>query len=147
MKPTILCLFGPAKKARAQLEALYRVLGPYKEPLEEISPADAGDIRALITTGGIGAPKPVLDLLPNLQLVCAYGAGYEGVDLAELKRRRIGLTNAQGGNAPCVADMAMTLLLALFVGYLAAVKRKRLDTWLVLAMMTAVAGRVIVASF
>lgn len=129
MKPTILCLFGPDRKARSRLEVLYRVLGPYKDPLKEIPPADAAEVRAIITTGGIGAKRPVLDLLPNLQLVCAYGAGYEGVDLAELKRRRIKLTNAQGGNAPCVADMAMALLLAASLRVLPADRLVRDGKW------------------
>jgi len=129
VKPAILCLFGPDKKARAKLEVLYRALGPYKDPLNELPSADAAEVRAVITTGGIGAKKPLLDLLPNLQLVCAYGAGYEGVDLAELKQRRIKLTNAQGGNAPCVADMAMALLLAVALRILPADRMVRDGKW------------------
>ncbi len=129
MRPTILCLFGPDKKARGQLESLYRVIGPYKDPVAEIPAADAAEVRAIITTGGIGAKKAILDRLPNLQLVCAYGAGYEGVDLAELKRRGIRLTNAQGGNAPCVADMAMALLLAISLRLIPADRLVRDGKW------------------
>jgi len=51
-------------------------------------------------------------LLPELELVCATGVGYEGVDLDTARRRGIVLANCPNTNASAVADSAMMLLMA-----------------------------------
>ncbi len=45
-------------------------------------------------------------------LVCCYGSGYEGVDLAAAAERGIAVAHSPGANAAAVADLAMGLMIA-----------------------------------
>ena len=69
-------------------------------------------IRAIVTNGTTPIPGSLITALPNLGIVCAQGAGYEGVDLEAVRTREITVTNSPGANANCVADHAMALMLA-----------------------------------
>ncbi len=69
-------------------------------------------IRAVLTNGRGGLAADEMALLPNLELICATGAGYEAVDMAAAKARGIAVANCPGTNAAAVADSAMMLLLA-----------------------------------
>jgi hydroxypyruvate reductase len=112
MTPTLLCLYEPTAEVKKRLQAVCRLIGPYADPVADIPAGEAGAVRAILTIGPISVRAPLLDRVPAVGLICAYGAGYEGIDLDELRRRKIALTNAQGGNASCVADLAVTLLLS-----------------------------------
>jgi glyoxylate reductase len=70
------------------------------------------DVRILITMGVLKTDAAVMDALPQLGLICCYGTGYEGVDLAAAAKRGILVTHSPGANASSVADHAMGLLLA-----------------------------------
>ena len=83
-----------------------------KPPIETFSAEQLKPVRALITAGSQQIPPVVLDTLPSLGAVICYGTGYDGVDQAELKKRNIVLGNSPGANAASVADLAMTLMLA-----------------------------------
>ena len=54
----------------------------------------------------------MLDKLPNLKLITVPGAGYEGVDVAEARRRGITLANAGDTHSGDVADHAVALAMA-----------------------------------
>jgi lactate dehydrogenase-like 2-hydroxyacid dehydrogenase len=69
-------------------------------------------IRAVLANGRGGLPAGEMEMLPNLELIIATGAGYEAVDMEMAKQRRIAVANCPGANAPAVADQAMMLLLA-----------------------------------
>jgi len=73
---------------------------------------DGGEIRAVLTNGRGGLSGDEMELLPNLEIVCAVGAGYEAVDLDTARRRGITVANCPGTNASAVADSAMMLLMA-----------------------------------
>jgi D-3-phosphoglycerate dehydrogenase len=79
--------------------------------------ADAGTIRAVVTNGTCGLDDVRMARLPALEIVCAFGAGYENVDAAAAARRGIVVTHAPGTNAATVADHAIGMLLALARGY------------------------------
>ena len=81
------------------------------EALQEAGKASDG-IRAVLTNGRGGISAAEMELLPELELVCAAGAGYESVDLARAKSRGIAVANTPDMNAPAVADSAIMLLLA-----------------------------------
>ena len=53
-----------------------------------------------------------LDLLPGLRLVANYGAGYDGVDVDECRRRGIAVTNTPGVLDAAVADLTFALILS-----------------------------------
>jgi lactate dehydrogenase-like 2-hydroxyacid dehydrogenase len=74
---------------------------------------DAGaNVRAVLTNGRGGLSGAEMELLPNLEIICAVGAGYEAVDLESARRRRIAVANSPDTNASAVADSAMMLLMA-----------------------------------
>ncbi len=70
-------------------------------------------IDAVLTRGPLGLTAKEIDALPNLQIICVIGAGYEQVDLQAARARHITVTNGAGANADAVADHAMAMLLAL----------------------------------
>jgi lactate dehydrogenase-like 2-hydroxyacid dehydrogenase len=88
-----------------------RVVGSYPGRADALRDAGA-NVRAVLTNGRGGLSAAEMDLLPNLELICTVGAGYEAVDLARARSRNIAVANNPGTNAPAVADSAMTLLLA-----------------------------------
>jgi lactate dehydrogenase-like 2-hydroxyacid dehydrogenase len=84
-----------------------------KPPIETFSAEQLRDVRALITAGGQPLGRDVLETLPSLGAIVCYGTGYDGVDLAAARERNIAVANSPAANAAAVADLAMTLLLAL----------------------------------
>src|SRR6202140_2098158 len=82
-------------------------------PLAEVFKAEKlSDVRALITAGGQPLGAAVLDTLPSLRAIICYGTGYDGVDLAAAASRKIAVGNSPAANAAAVADLAVTLMLA-----------------------------------
>ena len=113
MKPVVLTQIVPGKAVAAQLRERYTLLGPYRNAAEQLeADGQLDQVRAVITTGGGGLSRELIERMPQLGVVCAYGVGYEKVDVSALKERGIALTNGRAGNASCVADLAMALLLA-----------------------------------
>jgi lactate dehydrogenase-like 2-hydroxyacid dehydrogenase len=80
---------------------------------EAFSAAQLADVRALLTMGGQPLGRETLDVLPSLGAIICYGTGYDGVDLKAAAERNIVVGNSPAANASAVADLAMTLLLAL----------------------------------
>lgn len=74
------------------------------------SPA-ARAIRAVQTNGSFGLSRRHIEQLPALEIICAVGAGYEGIDVDAARERGIVVTNGAGANAASVADHAWALLL------------------------------------
>jgi lactate dehydrogenase-like 2-hydroxyacid dehydrogenase len=70
-----------------------------------------------------------MSLLPQLEIVCAVGAGYEAVDLATARRRGIVVAHCPDANAPAVADSALMLLLAVTRHLLEADRFVRAGGW------------------
>ncbi|WP_144142831.1 2-hydroxyacid dehydrogenase [Paraburkholderia sp. BCC1884] len=90
---------------------------------------DAAAIRAVVTNGSTGLSDAQMAALPALEIVCAFGAGYENVDVTAAMRRSIVVTHAPGANAATVADHAMGLLLALARGYAPLTEAVRAGRW------------------
>ena len=83
-----------------------------KPPAEVFAAEQLAGIRALITAGGQPLGAAVLDTLPSLCAIICYGTGYDGVDLAAAASRSIAVGNSPAANAAAVADLAVTLMLA-----------------------------------
>lgn len=83
-----------------------------KKPAEVFSADELKDIRALITAGGQSLKADVMDSLPALGAIICYGTGYDGVDFKAAAERGIVVGNSPGANAASVADLALTLMLA-----------------------------------
>ena len=69
-------------------------------------------VRAVLTNGRGGLGGDEMAMLPNLEIVCAVGAGYEAIDLDTARSRGIAVANCPDANASAVADSAMMLLMA-----------------------------------
>ena len=83
-----------------------------KKPAEVFSADELKDVRALITAGGQSLKGDVMDMMPNLGAIICYGTGYDGVDFKAAAERKIVVGNSPGANAASVADLALTLMLA-----------------------------------
>ena len=83
-----------------------------KPPNQMFAPEQLARIRAMITAGGTPLGGDMMDLMPKLGAIVCYGTGYDGVDLAAAAKRSIAVGHSPGANASSVADIAMTLMLA-----------------------------------
>lgn len=84
----------------------------YDDGLIEDLGEEAQAIRGIITDGARGAPRHVLDALPNLEIISVCGVGYDQIDLDTCRRRQIKVTTARGVLSADVADMALALTLS-----------------------------------
>jgi lactate dehydrogenase-like 2-hydroxyacid dehydrogenase len=83
-----------------------------KPPGEIFTTEQLAGIRALITAGGTPLSAAAMDMLPSLRAIVCYGTGYDGVDLAAAAERGIAVGHSPAANAASVADLALTLMLA-----------------------------------
>lgn len=86
---------------------------------EELERADAVIRRNFVID------KAFLDKAPCLKLISVHGSGTDGIDLEEADRRGITVTTAPGENARSVAELALTLMLALSKRIVCADRRLR----------------------
>ncbi|MFG6433521.1 NAD(P)-dependent oxidoreductase [Pelomonas parva] len=113
MKEHLLLLVPIAAEHKQLLLAQFHVI-------EAIDPASraaalaahAGSIELVLTNGSVGFTATEIAALPHLKLLAAQGAGYENLDVAAAQARGVLVCNGAGTNDDCVADHALTLLLA-----------------------------------
>ncbi len=86
-------------------------------------------VRAMITAGGTALGADAMDSMPALQAIVCYGTGYDGVDLAAAAERKIAVGNSPAANASSVADIAVTLMLAVTRRLLPADDYVRSGSW------------------
>jgi lactate dehydrogenase-like 2-hydroxyacid dehydrogenase len=130
MPDSVLITSRFAKSMMARFSARFDLLDTAGKPPEEMfSNDELGRVRAVLTAGGQPLGAALMDHLPALGAIVCYGTGYDGVDLIEAKRRGIVVANSPAANASAVADMAMTLLLAVTRRLLAADDYVRSGGW------------------
>jgi hydroxypyruvate reductase len=100
-----------------------------KPPGEVFTAEQLSDIRAMITAGGTPLPAAMMDMMPSLQAIVCYGTGYDGVDLAAAAQRKITVGHSPAANASAVADLAVTLMLAVTRRILPADNYVRSGNW------------------
>jgi lactate dehydrogenase-like 2-hydroxyacid dehydrogenase len=71
-----------------------------------------GRISGVVTNAASGWTADLMDRMPRLEIICAIGVGYEGIDVEAARSRRISVTHGRGTNTDSVADHAMALLLS-----------------------------------
>lgn len=86
-------------------------------------------VAAVVTNGTTGLDAGLMARMPALRIVCAFGVGYENVDLAAAAERGIVVTNAPGTNDETVADHALGFMLGLSRGYCALTAAVRSGGW------------------
>ena len=120
----ILALIPLPAATQAALASIYTVHDATATP-----PVPWEDIAAVVTNGTTGLSAGQMERMPALRIACAFGAGYEAVDLAAAARRGVVVTNAPGANDETVADHALGFLLALSRGYGALTSAVRACGW------------------
>jgi hydroxypyruvate reductase len=83
-----------------------------KPPGEVFTAEQLQSIRAMITAGGTPLDGAMMDVMPSMRAIVCYGTGYDGVDLAAAAKRGIAVGHSPAANAAAVADLAVTLMLA-----------------------------------
>jgi lactate dehydrogenase-like 2-hydroxyacid dehydrogenase len=104
--------------------------------------AHAATYRAVLTNGSTGLTAEEIGAMPQLELICAMGAGYENIALGEARARGIAVANGAGTNDDCVADHAFGLLIAAVRGIVRLDRQCRDGVWRdVIAFPPNVSGR------
>jgi lactate dehydrogenase-like 2-hydroxyacid dehydrogenase len=107
-KPAVLIVHRHLDALTAVLDSAYTVYRLWEGPPVEASHA----IRALVMAGELPLEAHLLDSLPALGLIAVFNVGYDGVDIADARRRGLQLSHAPGANHEDVADHALGLILA-----------------------------------
>jgi hydroxypyruvate reductase len=100
-----------------------------KPPAEVFTAEQLSGVQAMITAGGTPLPADVMDTLPALRTIVCYGTGYDGVDLKAAAKRGIAVGHSPAANAAAVADLAVTLMLAVTRRLLPADEFVRNGSW------------------
>jgi lactate dehydrogenase-like 2-hydroxyacid dehydrogenase len=128
-KPKILLACDFTDRFKHLLSERYTLVGPLSSSSPEALPPEAGEVRALVTKGGLATSRGMIDALPALGVVAFFGTGYEGIDLAAAGERKLVVTHSPGANASSVADFAMGLVLASTRNILGADRFVRAGQW------------------
>jgi hydroxypyruvate reductase len=85
------------------------------ERLHETDPsafvAIAPQIRAIAASGESKVGAELLDRLPGLEIISVMGVGYDGIDVAAAKARKVVVTHTPNVLNDDVADLALALML------------------------------------
>jgi lactate dehydrogenase-like 2-hydroxyacid dehydrogenase len=100
-----------------------------KPPGEVFSAEQLSGLTAMITAGGTPLGADIMDTMPKLAAIVCYGTGYDGVDLAAAASRGISVAHSPAANAAAVADLAVTLMLAVTRRILPADNYVRSGNW------------------
>lgn len=129
-KPVIL-LIGPYPEwDLVELEQRYHVLKLYEAADRDMFLSQHGaDVRAVATRGELGASAELIGKLPNLEVICVYGVGYDAVDLATCRERGIRVTNTPDVLTNDVADLGVAMMLVHSRGMIGAEGWVRDGSW------------------
>jgi hydroxypyruvate reductase len=100
-----------------------------KPPAEVFSAEQLSGIRAMVTAGSTPLGGAMMDKMPKLAAIVCYGTGYDGIDLAAAAERNIAVGHSPAANAAAVADVAVTLMLAVTRRLLPADNYVRSGNW------------------
>jgi hydroxypyruvate reductase len=107
--------------------------------LAEVAPR----VRGIQATGTAPVEGTLIDRLPKLEIIACCGVGYDGIDVAAARRRKIPVTNTPDVLNDCVADVAMGLLIDASRGIALGDRFVRAGKWLKggLPLATRVSGK------
>jgi D-3-phosphoglycerate dehydrogenase len=114
MKPDVLALgnFPPATMDEMASRFAVHHFTDFVLPPRGLDANAARRIRAIATEANRGANRPLIDMLPNLEVISCFGVGLDAVDLDAARERNIPVTITPGLVADEVADLAIGLMLA-----------------------------------
>jgi lactate dehydrogenase-like 2-hydroxyacid dehydrogenase len=98
--------------------------------LERLTPAVAEKIRGMaVTYNSVRGDAKTLAMFPKLEIVAAFGVGYDHVDAAYARDHNIMVTNTPDVLTEEVADIAMGLLIATLREFVKADRYLRSGLW------------------
>lgn len=115
-----------------QLEPVFRIHMLPSDPeaaqrmLREVGPR----IRGMVTNAAQGAPVPLLDALPNLEIMSSSGIGTDALNVPHAEARGIRVATTPGVLDDDVADAAIALILATSRNLIVADRNVREGRWL-----------------
>ncbi|MHC5307994.1 2-hydroxyacid dehydrogenase [Bartonella sp. LJL80] len=113
MKPDIMVLSPLRDSQMAILESRYHLLRADLAPnAEDFIEKNGQNCRAVVSTGNIAVDKNLLAKMPKVELIACVTAGFDQLNLADLKARNVRLTNTPDVLTDDVADVALMLMLA-----------------------------------
>ena len=121
-------IHGPSQARLEAVQAVHHLWEAIDREalLAQVSPR----VEILVTTGGAGASRALMDQLPLLRLIACFGVGVDAIDLVAARERRIAVTNTPDVLTDDVADLAIGLMLATMRGIAAADRYVRASRWL-----------------
>ncbi len=124
----VAAIYGPSQ---ARLEADTTVHRLWQAPDRDAFVRDvAPRVEVLVTTGGAGASRALIEQLPKLRLIACFGVGVDAIDLAAARERGVAVTNTPDVLTDDVADLAIGLMLAALRGIATADRYVRAGLWL-----------------
>ncbi|MFS2008619.1 2-hydroxyacid dehydrogenase [Azospirillum sp. CT11-132] len=113
MKPEILLVEPMMPAIEQALDAAYTVHRLSAAADRDRLITEVADrVRAVVTGGGTGVKKAVVEALPNLGIVTINGVGTDAVDLEHARGRGVRVTNTPDVLTDDVADLAIGLMIA-----------------------------------
>jgi hydroxypyruvate reductase len=112
-KKTILALGNMGAPIMAEVEKHFDLIRLWKEsdPEETLRVHRADIVGILSTYNGLPVTRKILESLPNVEIICQYGAGFDNVDVEAAKDRGVIVTNTPDIPTADTADTAMALML------------------------------------
>lgn len=119
MKRSILALIALPEITLEALKSTYDVLYEPEVSNEAafLKQATLSQVQAVVTNGTRGLSATEMELLPALEMVSAFGVGYENVDIESAHQRGIRASFCPGANDDTVADHALGMMLCLARGF------------------------------
>ena len=114
----------------AHLEGAFTLLDRLHETDPAAFAAAAPRIRAIAASGESKVPASLIERLPALELISVMGVGYDGVDVAAAKARKVMVTHTPDVLNDDVADLAIGLMLCAARQLPAADRYVRAGLWL-----------------
>jgi lactate dehydrogenase-like 2-hydroxyacid dehydrogenase len=131
MKPEILSVANipgfdfPLMESHFTVHRLWQA-GDREKLLAEVAPR----VRGIQATGTAVVEGALIERLPKLEIIACCGVGYDGIDVAAARRRKIPVTNTPDVLNDCVADLAMGLLIDASRGIARGDRHVRAGKWL-----------------
>lgn len=131
MKPEIVVVGPLLPSLMDTLDQEYVVHRLWDAPDRDALLAEAGPrVRAIATSGHLGATPALMDALPNLEIIGCFGVGVDAIDVPHAKARGVIVTNTPDVLTEDVADLAVGLLIAVARGIVAGDRYVRSGKWL-----------------
>ncbi len=129
-KPDIL-VFGPPKPVVISgLSGLFTLHGlESHRDLGRLSAAAADKIRGVAVTDLLPIDAPMLSRLPKLEIIAAFGVGYDHIDVAAAKQRNVVVTHTPDVLTEETADAAIGLFIATVREFVKADRYLRSGLW------------------